>query len=77
MIGYFLVLFFLLVIFVLHVADDRFQKVLHGDDTGGAAVFVDDDRHLHLLFLKGFEQISAAVGFPEQKIALRMKGVIG
>ena len=24
---------------------------------------VDDDRHLHLLFLKGFEQISAAVGF--------------
>ncbi len=32
--------------FVEHLADDLLDEVFEGDDTGGTAVFVDDDRHL-------------------------------
>ena len=40
---------FLLVVFVLNIADDFFQNILHADHTRGAAVLVHNDRHLCLL----------------------------
>ena len=65
-VGQLLVLLFLVVIFVLHIADDGFQQVLHGDDTGGAAVLIDNNCHLGFLFFKGFKQVGASFGFRDK-----------
>ncbi len=38
---------FRFVVLVADIADDFFDEILHGDQAGGAAVFVDDQRDLH------------------------------
>src|SRR5262245_7400867 len=44
------------VILVANLADDLFQEILDGDEPGGAAVLIHDDRHLRLAPLHLFQQ---------------------
>ena len=50
------------VVFVADLADDLFEQIFNGDQAGGAAVLVDDDRDLHATALKLLEQIRHALG---------------
>ena len=45
------------VVLVLKFADDLLDGVLDGDQSGDAAVFVDDDRHMLPGLLHGVEQV--------------------
>ena len=55
-------LLFLVVKLVLNVAHDGFQQVLHGDDTGHAAVLVHHHGHLEVLFTHLRKQLAAFFG---------------
>ena len=49
------------VVLVGDLADDLLEQVLHRDETGGAAVLVDDDRHVELLGLHLAQQLGDAL----------------
>ena len=49
------------VVLVADLADDLLEHVLDGHQAGGAAVLVDDDRHLHLPALHLLEQLGHAL----------------
>ena len=51
------------VVLVADLADDLLEQILDGDQPGGPAVFVDDDRALRLLALKLLQQLGHALGF--------------
>ena len=55
-------LFLFVVKFILHIADNRFQQVLHGYDTGDTAIFVHHDSHLQMLFIHLLEEIVTLLG---------------
>ena len=44
--------FLLVVVFVLNIADNRFDEILHRDHAGSAAVFVNHDGDLHLFLIE-------------------------
>ena len=50
------------VVLVADLADDLLQQVLDGDQSGGAAVLVDDDGALRLLALKLLQQLGHPLG---------------
>ena len=54
-------LFFLVVVFVLDIADDGFEQVLHRDYAGRAAVFVQNDRHVLMHCRHIFKKLAEAV----------------
>src|SRR4026208_1838554 len=44
------------VVLIANLADDLLEQILHADQAGGAAVLVDDDRHLRLAALHLLQQ---------------------
>ena len=48
------------VIFVLHIAHNGLQQILHGYDSIRSAVFIHHDRHLNPLFRKIAEKVDTA-----------------
>ena len=61
------------VVFVADLADDLLEKILDGDEAGGAAVFVDDDRHLDLPALELLQQLRHALGFGDERGRTRQR----
>src|SRR3954469_13419609 len=51
------------IVFVTDLADDLFEQIFDRDEPRGAAVLVDDDRHLDLLALELLEQLRHPLGF--------------
>ena len=49
------------VVFVPDLADDLLEQVLHRDEARGAAVLIDDDRHVSLLPLQLLQQLGRAL----------------
>ena len=52
-------LLLLVVVFVLNVAHDGLEQILHGDEALGAAVLVHDDGDLHLALGHLLEEVAA------------------
>ena len=50
------------VVLVADLADDLLEQVLERHQAGGAAVLVDDDRHLHLPALELLQELGHALG---------------
>ena len=55
-----------IVVLVVDLADDLFQHILDGDQTGDAAVFVDHDRHVIARLAELAQQDIEALGFRDQ-----------
>ena len=52
---------------ILDLADDLFENVLESDESGRAAVLVDDDRHVDTALLKVSLQVAPAAGSPARR----------
>ncbi len=55
------------VVLVADLADDLLEQILDRHQPGGAAVFVDDDRDLHLLALELLQHLRNALGFGHER----------
>ena len=53
--------------FVLDVTDDFFEDVFHGDESGEATVFIDDDGHMDFILLEVFEDMLDLTGLGDIK----------
>ena len=71
---------FLRFVLLEDVAEDAFRQVVQGDDTLRAAVFVDDDGELRLVFLEKFDDLSGVecVRYEERRpgYALQVEGFV-